>query len=399
METSSRLDEKSPADRRGSTREVEVATFFAALRTAQSSFLEAIGRAQADLDRESGQLSHVAAIQGRLTRQFFDAQRSIMMRRAEVDAEVALIGAAAEGQANQLVSAARARAAASGVYERSEGRAPGRLKPRAVVVVADLGAELEPRSARQEIAALGAAVVRTMAEADLLARVIDEAFEPDDPDGVASERQLSTLLDEWWRAENQEGRAVIDDANARAAMRHHVAGIEASEIIDELVEMAVAAQVADAIERATVVNDAPNIDLFNVVECDVADATTDRALIQLPMQMLTLLETADPARLQSLFAALAESLDVQSAKSVTQDAAAGSTPTMRPVDDLIIRADRVNAVVCPAKNAPDEVFRTFWKQGPAAVPDTAGWRWIPVRVALPTVAVALVLTLLMAWIG
>ena len=91
METAPRLYHvvTLPADR-----SVGVDAYFETLRKEHGRFLDAIGRARSLLDNESGQLAQVTAVQGQLTRQFLDAQRSIMKRRAEIDAEVAAIGGA-----------------------------------------------------------------------------------------------------------------------------------------------------------------------------------------------------------------------------------------------------------------------------------------------------------------
>ncbi len=51
-------------------------------------FLSALSDANRDL-RSSGQLTKVASIQTRLTQEFLDAQRAILKRRAETDADIA----------------------------------------------------------------------------------------------------------------------------------------------------------------------------------------------------------------------------------------------------------------------------------------------------------------------
>ena len=254
---------------------------------------------------------------------------------------------------------------------------------------------------------LGAAVVRTMAEADSLARVIDDAFEPDDPDGAAAERQLSGLLDEWWRAENQEGRAVIDDANARAAMRRHVAGIEASEIIADSYSDA---DIGDALIGDADIGDGAMFQQH-------ASAMPSPAPAHLPEQMLAALDTADPAGLQSLLAALAASLDVRPVGSVRMETATrmeaatrmetvartetATSPvsTARSVHDLVIRPECVEATGHSTTTSPDEVFRTFWVKGSTPSVDTVGWGWIPIHVVLPMMAVTSALALVLAWIG
>lgn len=67
--------------------------FLAAVRKEHARFVEALGQAGALLGRGSPQLEHACAAQVQLTRQFLDAQRSILQLRAETDKELALIGA------------------------------------------------------------------------------------------------------------------------------------------------------------------------------------------------------------------------------------------------------------------------------------------------------------------
>ncbi|MGB8858832.1 MAG: hypothetical protein WCC60_06230, partial [Ilumatobacteraceae bacterium] len=58
--------------------EAEVEQFLTTLRHEQARFLETMAHAGALLGSGAGQLGNVMAIQQRLTRQFFDAQRSIL---------------------------------------------------------------------------------------------------------------------------------------------------------------------------------------------------------------------------------------------------------------------------------------------------------------------------------
>ena len=95
----------------------QVDAFLTTLRTEQARFLDVVRQAQSQLQRDWGQLGQVAATQLRMTQQFFDAQRSIMSRRADVDAEVALIDVAAEGGAAASIEEAREQAAAGDIVE------------------------------------------------------------------------------------------------------------------------------------------------------------------------------------------------------------------------------------------------------------------------------------------
>lgn len=200
--------------------------FLEFLKQEHARFLDSFRQACSLLDRRSGQLAQIAATHGRLTRQLFDAQRSILKRRADVDAEVARIGRAADDDATSIVEAARIEVLLGDVI------APCIDEARLVNAKGsgDLGA-CGSASARPEVTSLAMAVVRTTAEADSLAGVIDDALEPAEHDGAALQLALGTLLDDWWDAERQEGADVIDLARARAAVRAHVARIQADEIL------------------------------------------------------------------------------------------------------------------------------------------------------------------------
>ena len=90
-------------------RDVAVETFFHTLTQEQTRFLDAVGHARSLLGVESGQLAHVAALQLRMTREFLDAQRSIMRHRAEVDCQLAELVSADPNNELSPSSAADAR--------------------------------------------------------------------------------------------------------------------------------------------------------------------------------------------------------------------------------------------------------------------------------------------------
>jgi cell division septum initiation protein DivIVA len=347
---------------------VEVDAFLDTLRKEQTRFLDAIGQARSLLGGQSGQLAHVTAIQGRLTRQFFDAQRSIVARRAEVDAEVERIVRDADREAMELVATARAQAEA----KLAAGGVAGLPVPFPPPVTPSIrqGFEGNVRSTRQEIAALGVASMRTMAEADSLARIIDEAFEPDEPDGAAAARQLATVLDEWWHAEHQEGQAVIDDAHARAAVRRHVAGVEAHEIIESV-------HLSE-----------------NTLEPLTSSTTLQLGESVLPPDMRRALEQGGDDGLDALLASLARSLQ----------------PTISPfeppqgtaADDLVILPQSA-APRSSTATSPEDAFRRFWGKGPDQPPHSAtsrlSVRGVATHVVLPIAAVTSGLAALMAWMG
>ena len=191
----------------------------------QTRFLTALADANTMLPGPTSQLARVAAIQSRLTQEFLDAQRAIIKRRAETEATVAAVAIAAEAEADRLFACARDESVMASVCGPTLHAAPTGspvAKPAPVMALrpgaAAAGAWPAPGSS-------------SPADVESLARLIDGAFEGAEPDGAAMKRQLRELLDEWWRIENQEDKAAVDDANARAAMRVHVANVESNQIV------------------------------------------------------------------------------------------------------------------------------------------------------------------------
>jgi hypothetical protein len=84
-----RADE-APLDAPAGTN-AQVTAFFDLLRREQNRYLDAVGNARSLLGPEHAHLAQASAIQLRLTRRMFDAQRSIVTHRAEIDAELAAI--------------------------------------------------------------------------------------------------------------------------------------------------------------------------------------------------------------------------------------------------------------------------------------------------------------------
>lgn len=358
--------------------DAEVEVFFATLRKEQARFLGAMRHASSRLRRESGHLAHVAATQSRLTQQFFDAQRAIMLRRAEVDAEVLLIARLAEANAIEIL-------AQTCVGEECSTSADVDLAPFAQEVVPSIPSG-SSRSARQEIAALGVTVVRTMADVDSLERVIDEAFEPDEPDGAAAQRQLESLLNEWWTTGNQDGLAVIDDAHARAQMRVHVAKIEAGET--GAARRPGGDSVVIAGREAVVSADAPaSVAEFVMVPASVTPAV---ALPLLPPPMLIALRSADSSNLGSLLLSLSDLLD-PSPEERAMAGAAELSSAITPID-ASAGPGRLGDV------ESDDSFKRFWAKGAyVAAPQHLGA--IRAEVLVPTVAALSLLASLAAWIG
>ncbi len=154
----------------------EADAFLKTLRLEQARFLDAIRAASSLLSRNSGQMAFVAATHSRLTNQFFDAQRLIMTRRAEIDAEIDA--------------------------EIERGAAPTTFGATTAIAAVD------PRAGTV---------------ADVMDRDAAEAST-----AVAQQSHLASLLDGWWVDANQQGQAEI--ARAQATMRRHMAESEARSV-------------------------------------------------------------------------------------------------------------------------------------------------------------------------
>lgn len=68
-------------------RNTQVALFLETLQREQERYLDAIGCARSTLPDQGSQLAQMSAVQGRLVRRLFDAQRAILEQRARVDDE------------------------------------------------------------------------------------------------------------------------------------------------------------------------------------------------------------------------------------------------------------------------------------------------------------------------
>ena len=283
---------------------VEVASFFEALRGAHACFLDTVGRAQSLLEHDAGQLAHIASVQSRLTRSFLDAQRSILMHRAEIDAEVALVGLPERAQATEVVAAAR-----------------------------------------------------------------EQSF-------IEAERQLATLLDAWWVAEREEGRAALDDAFARSAMHHHIASVEAAGPVDWTAPQTFAAPTLSATPRSSAV--APDLALT---------------------QTLAGLDSAGAGSLEDLFLSLAEALNepAQGAAPISFDAPSADA---KPVD-LAPPAQLLapSVVVENEEVARAEAFQEFWQAPQPAVVAKRASTWVITQVVVPMAAVTAAIAIIMAWVG
>lgn len=184
----------------------DVEGYLDVLRREHQRLLLALGEASSRLGGEHSELARAAAIHGRLTRQFFDAQRSLLRRRAEAASEVASIESEATSNSSAVVALARRRPLAVGDHH-----APRPSEP-------------IPGVGRTAVMDRSQDVVALMGE-------VDGVFATREPEGVVAQRQLGELLDGWWTSEQQEAIAAVDDAHARAAVRQHAALLEAGALI------------------------------------------------------------------------------------------------------------------------------------------------------------------------
>lgn len=344
--------------------DADVARFFAVMKQEQARFLHAFATARGGIGDGHGQLAQISAIQCRLTRQFFDAQRLIMERRAEVDAEVARIAAETEEHANVVLAAAVANVAAGAFPPPSPDERHDALG------VPDASLE---RTTRQALHALSVLAMRTQHDTAALEQVINDAFEPAEPDGARAERELQRLLDEWWEHERNEGRALVEDARARAAMRLHLAHIEACEI-------AGSAAPAEATPIAPV-----------AAEASVAPS----AMSLLPAALVDALDSATPDTLDTALASMTAAL---------------ATPTVAPsIDradngDVLFRLERAAAAATAAPDGPSpsaDHFQQFWTPAPTVESDESSlsFRSLWWRVVFPITAVTSTLAIVLAVVG
>ncbi len=88
----------APAERLPMGSAAAVEGYLATVRREHSRFVEALSLAGAQLGRDSTQLAAASSMQVQLTRQFLDAQRSILQFRAESDRELSVIGRTPGGE-------------------------------------------------------------------------------------------------------------------------------------------------------------------------------------------------------------------------------------------------------------------------------------------------------------
>ncbi|MDO8362483.1 MAG: hypothetical protein Q7V88_06265 [Actinomycetota bacterium] len=358
-----------------------------ALRAAHMCCLEAMGDACSSLasadGQADGQMANLAGIHQRLLRQFMDAQRSILQRRAEVDAEVAQIADAAAARAAALVGEVPAVVVHGG---RTSPRSSIGQRPPALDVRTPQPALAGPfRLNSRDIAALGVSVVRTTDDIESLATVIDQAFETADLDGVAAQRRLTALLDEWWHDEVQEGRAVIDDAHARADVRYHLAVVEAGE------HAAAPPPPGPTTATDAGAHEAGESHASNLPSPQPSRLPSPQPS-RLPTDLMSVLDTGEHADLQQLLADLA----------VTLDLAAKPYPPAEPALDVVPVGRDATPIIDITGADGDDAFVRFWAKD---LPDRAvvrrrRSRGVPPRLALPVAAAGSLaaVTAMLAWV-
>lgn len=303
------------ADRR-SEPTPDVASFLDRINDEHTRFLDRLIEAQRLLDPPSGSLPSAGALQVRLTQQFLDAQRAILRRRADADAEVARID-------RPVVPAA--------------GRHP---EPDELVALATR------RSALME-------------------------------------RQLRSLLDGWWRSEQEEAVAAVDDANARATVRQ------------------LRPEVAHGGWPPPAVT----------VPGGEAGVSLSCAALEL--------ELADHLHLERVLGSLLESLDQEPVTveqvAVEQVAVAPvavepvmvpptvGAPWPRPMGEPVVAGDAVTPLPAllgpPGRREREEAFDRFWGDGSRPVAAGPVRRWVALQVVPPLVTLVAVLVVVLAWMG
>ena len=174
------------------------------LAVEHAEFVDRLAVAPTLLPGSERNLGEMLAFQARLTRQFFDLQRQLLERCAVLDAQVAAIDAAAvaglDGDDGFLSSSVD-------VIDRDPS-----------AFAAD--------EVRQALAALATTVVTTPDDVASLAKVLDDAFAPDEFPFAEVLSEFASTFDRCWSETNRVAQLRLADAQARAAMLLHFANVE-----------------------------------------------------------------------------------------------------------------------------------------------------------------------------
>jgi hypothetical protein len=346
-----------------------VEAFFAQLGEAQARFVRVVSEAGAWLDNEPIELAELAAHQARLTQQLFDAQRSILRRRADVESGANCIAERSELEAQALVDAALRDAAA---------------------ICTDL----------DEVTAFGDVLAMRRHGRDPTPPVpVERGLAHDETGADPAEQQLQALLDQWWRMEVERGEAMIDGARARAAVRLHLAEIEAGEIHETARAVSAAPMAAQAVNGAGDVAAEPSghSDAIDWPDAPQLLASVPTLPMNPPPMVCELgeaLDLTDQAGLDALLVSFIDALREPPADADTSEAPADETSNATaPQSPDGTRAAPAHVV------ATQDAFDRFWGSGHGRAAQRGTREWVFVQILLPMVAVVAVLTLVLAWIG
>jgi hypothetical protein len=341
-----------------------VETYLTRLADHQSQFLAAWTDTNRSLHPSSGQVAKLAAIQLRMSQEFLDAQRAIVRRRAETEATIVAIAAEAEAECTTMIDQARSQAAIVVGASEPPVMSANTLAPRRS---SDGGRATTPgRLAPPNPAGRATELAAPQVVDESLAMLIDNLFESSEPDGVAARRELRSLLDGWWGVEKQESQAAIDDAHARAAMRRHLARVEA----DELARFAPPC-----------------------VSVPAVPIHTPHPPSALPIPIEVALDSADHEHLDDVLAHLLDSLGPVTAATPPEQLTASEDSGA-----VITLPDPVGGPSDPLNDrtaAPQEAFDRFWGTFTAGGSRT----WLLPQLMLPAVTVIAVLALVLAVVG
>jgi len=340
--------------------------YLARLGDEQAQFLAALADANRSVHPSHGQVSKLVCLQLRLTQEFLDAQRAIVKRRAQTDATVAAIATDAALAADALVAEARARTAIIGDVSIPEA-SPTDDWP----VPTDSAIGPAPATAALTVSS-GREVDEKVATGELdhavLAELIDGAFEPSEPDGASARRDLRELLDGWWRVENQEATAAIDDANARAAMHLHLARVEVNEL-------------------ESLANPSPG--------AEAGDLYLHRPTSALATPLVAALDETDHEHLDDVLRHLLDGLEPAAPAEPVSRPAISSEGFLIVIDPPRLPPVQVKDSLTDSSAAPQEAFDRFW----GAFSPGGGRTWVFPQLLLPAAALVGVLVAVLSVVG
>ena len=201
----------------------EASSFLAELHQAQARVLELLAAAGSELQSESAHLAQMSAISGRITRQLFDAQRSMLQREAFLDQRIREIGSS---------TSAECRAARATVAEAVNAGRPDLIDLDHVVpTVAACPQADSAKTTRESIVELAIELLRSSQDVETHRPTIEGAFVLDESDWQSTAQSLTAVLDEWWALRAAEHEVALADALARRRLELHIARLECEELV------------------------------------------------------------------------------------------------------------------------------------------------------------------------